>query len=217
MKSFCVIGLGKFGLSLAENLAREGKQVLAIDTDADKINAIADFVTHAVICDPTNEAVLREAGVQDYDCAVICMASNINDNILLTIMLKELGVKRVVTRAINEGHRKVLERIGADIIVFPEKDMGEKLAFKLSHASVTEFIEFHGYRIVEIRVPASWNGKNLIELEIRRKYGVTVLAVNDAGGNVTVSPMPTRPFENGDLISVIGTEKDIDKLITQLG
>ncbi len=217
MKSFCIIGLGKFGFSLAETLAKEGKQVLAIDADADKINAVADIVSYAVIGDATNEAVLREAGVADYDCAIICMTSNINDNILLTIMLKDLGIRKVVSRAINDGHRKVLEKIGADMIVFPENDMGEKLGFKLSHESVTEFAEFHGYQIVEIKLPASWRGKNLIDLEIRRKYGITVLAVNDRQGNVTVSPIPTRSFEEGDIVSVIGTEKDIEKLISQLG
>ena len=128
MKSFCVIGLGKFGYTLAEKLAEDGKQVMVIDIDSDKINAIADKVTHAVIGDPTNENVLRASGVSDYECAIIGIAKNINDNILLTIMLKELGVKKVVARATNEGHQKVLKRIGADVIVFPEKDMGEKMA-----------------------------------------------------------------------------------------
>ncbi len=216
MKSFCIIGLGKFGTALAETLARDGKQVMIIDTDADKINSMADTVTNAIIGDPTNESVLRAAGVADYDCAVICMTTNVNDNILLTIMLKELGIKKVVVRAINEGHQKVLKRIGADLIVFPEKDMGEKLAFMLGRDNVTEFIEFHGYQIVEIKVPDDWEGKNLIELEIRRKYGVTVLAINDESGNVDVSPMATRVFKKGERMSVIGTDRDIEKLTRQL-
>ncbi len=217
MKSFCVIGLGKFGTTLAETLAKDGKQVLVMDVDADRVNAIADVVTHAVIGDPTNEAVLRSAGVADYDCAVISIAGNINDNILLTIMLKDLGVKKVVTRAINEGHQRVLERIGADMIVFPEKNMGEKLGYLLGRNNVTEFIEFHGYQIVEARVPSFWLGKNLIELNIRKKFGVNVLAITDENGEVSVSPLPTRVFEKGDRISVIGTEKDIEKLTRQIG
>ena len=216
MKSFCIIGLGKFGTSLAETLAAEGKQVMVIDIDADKVNAMADVVTNAVIGDPTNETVLRACGVGDYECAVVCMAKDINANVLLTIMLKEQGVKKVVARAINEGHQKVLEHIGVDMIIFPEKDMGEKIGFMLSRDNVTDFIEFHGYQIVEIRVPDSWEGKNLIELELRKKYGINVLAVSDDEGNVTVSPHPSRIFSLGEKISLIGTEKDIDKLTKQL-
>ncbi len=212
MKSFCIIGLGKFGTSLATTLAAEGKQVMVIDINADKVNAIADVVTNAVIGDPTNENVLRSCGVSDYECAVVCMAKDINANILLTIMLKEQGVKKVVARAINEGHQKVLEHIGVDMIIFPEKDMGEKIGFMLSKNNVTEFIEFHGYQIVEITVPKSWIGKNLIQLELRKKYGVNVLAVSDAADNVTVSPLPTREFGDGDRVSVIGTDKDVEKL-----
>ena len=216
MKSFCIIGLGKFGMSLAQTLAAEGKQVMVIDIDADKVNSIADFVTSAVIGDPTNETVLRTCGVSAYECAVVCMAKDLNANVLLTIMLKEQGVKKVVARAINEGHQKVLEHIGVDMIIFPEKDMGEKIGFLLARDNVTEFIEFHGYQIVEIKVPSSWVGKNLIELEIRKKYGVNILAVKDSKGNVTVSPPPTQPFSADEKISVIGTEKDIDKLTKQL-
>lgn len=215
MKSFCVIGLGKFGYTLAEKLAEEGKQVMVIDIDADKINSIADKVTHAVIGDPTNENVLRASGVSDYECAVIGLAKNINDNILLTIMLKELGVKKVVARATNEGHQKVLKRIGADVIVFPEKDMGEKMANLLSRENLTEFVEFHGYQIVEMFVPEGWIGKNLIELELRKKYNISVLATKDAAGNVSVTPLPTRIFGKGERVSVIGATKDIQKLTKQ--
>lgn len=216
MKSFCIIGLGKFGISLAKTLADEGKQVMIIDTDADKINALADVVTQAVIGDPTNESVLRSCGLADYECAVVCMTKNINDNILLTIMLKEAGVKKIVSRAANEGHKKVLEHLGVDMVVFPEQDMGEKIGFMLARDNVTEFIDFHGYQIVEFTVPSAWTGKNLIELELRGKYGINVLAVTDNEGNVLVSPSPTRGFINGDSVSVIGTDKDVDKLIKQI-
>ena len=137
MKSFCIIGLGKFGMTLAETLANEGKQVMIIDVDPDKINLLADKVTHAVIGDPTNETVLRQAGVKDYDCAAVCMTGNVNTNVLLTIMLKELGIKNVISRAANEGHKKVLERIGTDMIIVPEQDMGIKLGNMLSRSSAT--------------------------------------------------------------------------------
>ena len=216
MKSFCIIGLGKFGIALATRLSEEGNQVMIIDTDADKVNALADIVTNAVIGDPTNERVLRSSGVCDYDCAVVGFTGNINDNVLITIMLKEAGVKKVVARAANEGHRKVLEHIGADTVVYPEKDMGEKVAFMLTKDNVTEYIEFSGYKLVEMKVPEEWTGMNLIELDVRRKYGINVIAVTRAGDDVAdVSPAPDRKFSKGEKMSVIGSDRDIDRLMKQ--
>lgn len=211
MKSFCILGLGKFGTTLAETLARNGKQVLVIDADADRINAIADNVTYAVIGDPTNEKVLRTAGVKDYQCAVVC-TTEINENILLTIQLKEMGVQKVIARAVNEGHHRVLEKIGANAIVFPERDSAEKLAFMLQKDNVTEYIDFHGYRIVEVRVPRAWVGKSLIDLELRSKYGVSILAVIREDGEADIPPNPRRKFREDELVSVLGTEKTVAKL-----
>lgn len=211
MKSVCVLGLGKFGTTLAENLAKNGKQVLVIDSDADKVNDIADKVTYAVIGDPTNEKVLRSAGVKDYQCAIVCM-TQVNENILLTITLKEMGVPKVISRAVNEGHHKVLEKLGADVIVFPERDSAEKLAFMLRKDNVTEYIDFHGYKIVEIRVPNTWIGKSLVDLELRNKYGVSVLAVIDKDGNAEIPPSPRKHFKEDDSVSVLGTDKTIAKL-----
>lgn len=215
MNSFCIIGLGKFGQSLALSLASEGKQVMVIDTDDDKVSEIADFVTNAIIGDPTNEAVLRASGVKDYDCAVVCFTGNINENILLTIMLKELGVKKVIVRAVNDGHQRVLERIGADMIVFPEKDMGEKMAFRLTKENVTEYIEFTGYTLIEMIVPHSWDGKNLIDLNVRRRFGVNIIAITDRDGNVDVSPAPTRVFANGEKVSLIGSDENVAKIMKE--
>jgi len=214
MKSFCIIGLGKFGTALALRLAEEGNQVMVLDTDAEKVNAIADMVTNAVIGDPSNENVLRSAGVTDYECAVVCFSGNVNDNVLITILLKEIGVKRVVSRAANDGHKKVLEHIGADVVVYPEKDMGEKLAFMLTKENVTEFIEFSGYKLVELRVPDAWVGKSLIDLDVRRKYGINVIAVTRSTDDVAdVSPSPSRQFSKDEKVSVIGSDKDIEKLM----
>ena len=211
MKSFCVLGLGKFGFTLAETLAKNGKQVLVVDSDADRVNEIADKVTYAVIGDPTNEKVLRTAGVKDYQCAIVCM-SQINENILLTITLKEMGIQKVISRAINEGHHKVLEKLGADGIVFPERDSAEKLAFLLQKDNVTEYSDCHGYKIVEIRVPNAWVGKNLVDLELRSKYEVSVLATIGKDGTVEIPPSPRKKFKEDDSVSVLGTDKNIAKL-----
>jgi len=215
MNSFCIIGLGKFGYSLALSLVAENKQVMVIDTDEDKISEVADLVTNAIIGDPTNESVLRASGVKDYDCAVVCFTENINENILLTIMLKELGVKTVITRAVNDGHQRVLERIGADMIVFPEKDMGEKIAFRLAKENVTEYIEFTGYTLVEMIVPHSWVGKDIIGVNVRRKFGVNIIAITDKDGKVDVSPLPTRVFSDGEKVSVIGSDTNIEKIMKE--
>lgn len=216
MKSFCVIGLGKFGQAVAETLAAAGRQVMIIDIDSDKVTAMADIVTNAVIGDPTNETVLRAAGVADYECAIVCLNNNINASILLTIMLKEMGVKKVVARAMNDGHRKVLEHIGADQIVFPEQDTGEKLGYMLTKNNITDFVEFSDYKIIELSVPEEWIGKTLISLELRRRFKVNVVAVSRADGTVEVSPDPNREFVDGDRVSVIGTDEDIDKIVSQL-
>ena len=216
MKSFCVIGLGKFGQAVAETLAAAGRQVMIIDIDSDKVTAMADIVTNAVIGDPTNETVLRAAGVADYECAIVCLNNNINASILLTIMLKEMGVKKVVARAMNDGHRKVLEHIGADQIVFPEQDTGEKLGYMLTKNNITDFVEFSDYKIIELSVPEEWIGKTLITLELRRRFKVNVVAVSRADGTVEVSPDPNREFVDGDRVSVIGTDEDIDKIVSQL-
>ena len=209
MKSFCIIGLGKLGQTLAESLTADGKEVLVIDLDADKINMIADNVTNAIIGDCTNDAVLKAAGVADYECAIVCIAENINANVLLTLKLKEMGIKTVIARAINDGHRRVLEKVGADMIIFPEKDIGERLAFTLARDRVTDFMEFKGFQIAEITVPEKWIGKTVIELDIRKKFGINIIAVTANDGTVTVSPSATRPFMKGDLVSIVGSDDQV--------
>ncbi len=212
-RSFCIIGLGRFGQTLALNLAKTGHQVLAIDIDENVINVISDTVTHAVVGDPTNEAVLHAAGVADYDCAVVATAENINDSILTTILLKEIGIKQVVARAGSEQHGRVLEKIGADMVVYPERDMGEKLVHILDRNNVLEYIEFSdSHSIIEIAVPGEWVGKSLIELNVRRHYGVTVLAVGDENGITNISPDPARKFTPADTVALLGENKAIDKL-----
>lgn len=216
MNSFCIIGLGKFGTSLANALVDAGKQVMVIDTDSEKVTEIADRVTNAIIGDATNMNLLKASGVVDYDCAVVCMTSNISDIILVTIQLKELGVKYVISRAVNEGHRKVLAHIGADEIVYPEHDMGERLAFKLSNESITDFVQFKGYKVVEMTVPESWVGKDLITLNLRKAFGVNVIAVRYNDGRIDVSPSPTREFNAGEIVSVVGDDNDIDRMTEKI-
>lgn len=212
-RSFCIIGLGHFGQTLAVNLARTNHQVLVIDTDDNVVNAMSDIVTNAVVGDPTNEAVLRAAGVRDYDCAVIATADSINDNILVTLNLKELGVQQIVVRASSDQHRRVLEKIGADMVVFPEQDMGEKLVGILDRNNVLEYIEFSDkHSIVEVAVPEKWVGKSLAELDVRRHLGVTVLAVSDPETGMNISPDPLRAFTGNETVALLGENTAIDKI-----
>lgn len=213
-RSFCIIGLGRFGQTLAVNLAKTDHQVLVIDENEDVVTVMSDAVTNAVVGDPTSEQVLRAAGVQDYDCAVVALGNDMNDSILITLTLKDIGVKQVVARAASEQHGRVLEKIGADMVVFPEKDMGEKLVNILDRNNVLEYIEFSdSHSIVEVTVPEKWVGKSLIELNVRRQYGVTVLAVgNHETGEMNISPDPARKFTGSETVALLGENKAIDKI-----
>ncbi len=215
MKSFCIIGLGRFGQTLALTLSNKGHQVMVIDQNEEAVSLLSDTVTNAVIGNCTSETVLRDSGVPDYDCAVICISKNLDDSILTTIQLKDLGVKEVVVRAANDMHRRILEKVGADRIVMPERDMGEKLANMLSKSTdVMEYIEFSkDYSIIETKVPDSWIGKSLAELLVRSKYGVTVLAVKKGGsGAMNISPDVKQPFEENDSVSLMGSNAQLEKI-----
>ncbi|MBR2848526.1 MAG: TrkA family potassium uptake protein [Clostridia bacterium] len=216
MRSFCIIGLGCFGVALAESLSEKRHQVLVISEDEEAVNAIANKVTNAVVGDPTSEAVLRRAGVTDYDCAVVCIDDNMNDSILATMTLKEIGIGEVVARAMNARHRKVLQKLGADMVVFPEEDMGDRLAQILVKKDVIDYFSFaEEYSIAEIRVPETWVGQSIIALNIRRHYGITVIAVR-RNGKLDVSPAPDVPFAADDTITVMGTDEKLEKLTKRL-
>lgn len=213
MKSFCIIGLGSFGQTLAQKLVGAGRQVMVIDEDAQKVNQLAEVVTDAVIGDPTNENVLRDCGVRNYDCCVNCFYENLNDSVLVTVILKELGVKEVIARAGSQRHKNVLLKLGADMVVFPEHDMGEKLADMLVRKNVVDYFEIHGeYAMAEVNVPKKWLGKNLMELDVRKKYNLTVVSVCNKSGVFVLPPVPTTPFCEGDVVSVVGRIEDIDKV-----
>ncbi|MBE6714923.1 MAG: TrkA family potassium uptake protein [Ruminococcaceae bacterium] len=213
MKSFCIIGLGSFGRTLAEKLARAGHQVMVIDEDTQKVNLLSDLVTDAVIGDPTNENVLKDCGVRNYDCCINCFYENLNDSVLVTVILKELGVKEVIARAGNQRHKNVLEKLGADMVVFPEQDMGEKLADTLMRKNVLDYFELHNeYAMAEVKVPEKWIGKNLIQLDMRKKYSLSAISVCKADGTVILPPVPDALFEVGDVISVIGRIEDVDRI-----
>lgn len=214
MDSFLIIGMGRFGNSLAIELSNLGHDVLVIDRSEEKIAAVADHVTHAVIGDAKDENVIRSLGVRNFDVAVVAMADNIEDSVLVTIMLKELGVKKVVAKAQSMLHMKVLERIGADVTVFPERDMGKRLAQHLSAKNIIDFIELSDeHSIVEIEAPSAWYGKSLLELNIRGAHGINVIAARDKfARDLVVSPTAAYVIKEGDVLIVIGENDNIKKL-----
>ena len=214
MNSFVIFGLDAFGQTLAVSLEQSGHQVMVIDENDEAVRKVADIATDAIIGDPMSESVLRKAGVSSFDTAVISFPGQINNTVLLTMMLKDMGVRRVVARACSELECRVLEKIGVDTIVFPERDMGEKLAHTLDKQDVFEYLRYsEDYSIVEEKVPASWVGKSMIELDLRRKYGINIIAINEAGnGKINISPAPDRQFVDGDVVTLIGSNKNINKL-----
>ena len=216
MKSFCIIGLGRFGQTLAVALLRNGHQVMIMDEYEEAVNTLADYATNAVIGDPTNEQTLRASGAAEYDCTVIALSNNINKSLLITMLLKDMGAPYVVARANSDLERRVLEKVGADRIVFPEQEMGEKLASMLESNNILERIQFSNeYSIVEIPMPAEWVGKNLIELSVRANYGVNVIAITDEKNKMNISPNPKEPPKAGHSITVIGENKKIDRLVSK--
>ena len=213
MDSFVVIGLGSFGMSLARELYRMGHEVLAVDKNEDVVHRIADSVSHAITADARDEQVLKSIGVRNFDYAV-AFAENIQDNILITLMLKELGCKNVIAKGNDYLHVKVLKRIGADRIVFPEADMGIRIAQLIASSNIIDYIDIsEEYSIVEVGAPSRWCGKSIRQIDVRAKYGINILAVkNQDGSAINVSPEPDYIIRRGDVLVVIGANDDIRQL-----
>jgi len=214
MKSFLIVGLGRFGCSVARKLCELGNEVLVIDRDADAVQHIAEDVTHAIVGDAADEAVLRGAGARNFDCAVVAVASDIEDSVLTTALLKEAGVPHVIAKARSSLHRLVLQRVGADEIVFPEEEMGVRLARTMSMRSFLDYVSVtDDFSIAELPVPSKWVGKTLIQLNVRAKYGVTILATRPKDSKkLTRSPDPSAPLHEGLVLVVIGTNEDLEKV-----
>lgn len=214
MKTFVVIGLGRFGAAVAMELCKLGHEVLAIDTNEGVIQAIADHVTHAATGDATDPAVLRALGVGNCDCAVVASSQDVGESALITLSLKEMGVPKVVCKATDVTHKKVLERMGANRVIIPEQESGIKLAQGLARSNVLNFIELsEEYGIVEVEPPAFWCGKTLLELNIRAHYDVMVIAVHRKGTEkLAVAPGADYVFREGETAVVLGRYEDINRL-----
>jgi len=212
MKQFAVIGLGRFGRSVALTLTKMGYDVLAVDTNEEKVNDIMERVTHAVQVDAMDEQALKALGIRNFDVVIVAIGQDIQSNILVTVMLKDMGVKKVVAKAVTELHGKVLERVGADMVVFPERDMGVRVAHALVSKNIVDQISLSPeYSIVELTAPEEFAGKTLEEADIRMKHGVTVLAIR-RGDKVIISPGARQVIEAGDILVVVGRDEKLKDL-----
>ena len=204
MKSYIVIGLGRFGREVARRLCELGNEVLAMDTENELVQQISDDVTHAVVGDARDKDVLRALGAKDFDCGIVAIGASLGNSVLATMNLKELGVPYVVCKAHDETHRQVLKKLGADRVVIPEQEQAERLARSMSSHNVLDYIELsEDYGIIEVPAPNPWQEKSLLDLNIRAKLGVNILAVK-RGNDFIVSPAADFRILQGDILVVLG-------------
>lgn len=219
MDQFLVIGLGRFGKSVAETLASLDNDVLVIDTDPAALKKIEGIVTRTATADCTSTDVLISLGAKNMDCAIICVGNDIQASILITMACKEIGIKFIVVKAINEVHKKVLEKIGADMVVFPEDFMGKKIGQMLSSPKTHEIAQLNGdFKIIEILTPENWKGKSIQAINTQKKYKVSIVFVKK-NNNKVILPDAETTLENGDILIMAGTVdalSKIEKLATEL-
>ena len=205
-KEYAVIGLGRFGGSICKALSEEGLEVMAMDMNEDRVNEYAKIASHAVIGDSTDENVLKNLGIRNFDHVIVAIGENIQASILTTIMLKELGVKMVTVKAQNDYHEKVLNKIGADRVVHPERDMG-----KIISNNVLDYLELSDeYSLIEIVANNRLAGHSLLDLDIRARYGINIVAIK-RGKEVIVSPLADEMIQKEDILIVIGAVADIGR------
>ncbi|MFH0347721.1 potassium uptake protein KtrA [Bacillus vallismortis] len=208
-KQFAVIGLGRFGGSICKELHRMGHEVLAIDINEEKVNAYASYATHAVIANATEENELLSLGIRNFEYVIVAIGANIQASTLTTLLLKEFDIPNIWVKAQNHYHHKVLEKIGADRIIHPEKDMGVKIAQSLSDENVLNYIDLSDeYSIVELLATRKLNSKSITDLNVRAKYGCTILAIKHHG-DIRLSPAPDDIIHEQDCLVIMGHKKDI--------
>lgn len=214
LKRFAVIGLGKFGHYLARFLYERGHEVIAIDVDKEAVQGIKDYATQAIIADATNKETLMSLGVQEVDTAIVSLGTRIDHSVLVTLHLKELAVKDIVVKAISEDHRKILEIIGAHQVVFPEKDMAQRLAINLSSRNLLDYLPLSpGISIMELAPIQQFFGKTIKDLQLRNLYGVQIIAIKELiPERVNLIPSADTVIKESDILVVLGTDESLRKM-----
>lgn len=212
MRSYIVVGMGRFGSEVARQLHQLRCEVIAMDISDELIQQISPYVTHAVVGDAQDKEVLRALGVKDVDCAIIAIGDDLAASVLVTMNMKELGVPHVICKAHDATYRKVLEKLGADRVIIPEQEQAQRLAKSLSAPNVLDYIELSNeYGIIEMPAPESWVGKDLRQLNVRAKLGVNILAIR-RNGEMRVSPAADTTFQKNDVLVVLGDSQALKKV-----
>ncbi|MBA2662466.1 MAG: TrkA family potassium uptake protein [Bradymonadaceae bacterium] len=212
MGQFAVIGLGQFGMSVARHLARQGESVMAVDLDQELVDDVAGDVDVALRADATDERTLSELELDTMACVVVAIGANsIEASVLTTALLRQLGVPRIVARAMSDLHARVLRAIGADEVINPEEEMGRRLAARLSEPSILEQLELGDSNLAEVEAPEAFTGKTLAELDIRNKYGVSVMAIQRKD-QVIANPQATELIRSGDILVIVGSVASIRRI-----
>jgi trk system potassium uptake protein TrkA len=211
-RQYAIIGMGRFGSSVATALTDMGYDVLAIDTNEQRIQEISNIVTHAVSANSTDEDALRALGIRNFEVVVVAIGQDIQSSILTTLILKDLGIPTLIVKAQNELHGKVLQKIGADKVIFPERDMGLRVAHHLTSPNILDYIELSDdYSIVEMKTSSLMIGKNLKELELRARFGCNVMAIK-TGTKMNISPNANELLDEEDVLVILGQKDDLNKL-----
>lgn len=212
-KEFVVIGLGQFGGSIVRELVRLGADVMAIDMLQDKVDDFSKIATQAIIADTTDEEVIKQLGLWDFEHIIVAIGEDIQASILTTLILKELGTKKVTVKAQNEYHEKVLQKIGADYIIHPERDMAIRIANNMMSNNVLDYLELSDeHSIMEIKANDRIAGYSLIDLDIRANYGINIVGIK-RGEDIIISPAATEKILLGDILLVIGAVIDINRFV----
>ena len=211
-KLFAVIGLGRFGTSVAMTLQTLGHEVLAIDSDEDRVQKLSDQVTHVVQADTTDENALHALGLRNFDAVVVAIGADVQANVATTLLLKELGIPYIIAKARNALHGKMLEKIGADRVVYPERDMGQRVAHSLISSNVLDYIELSpDLSLVEVTVPGAFIGRTQQQANMRALYGVNVVAIKRFD-KLIVPPQPDELIQESDIMIVIGSTEGLQQL-----
>jgi len=213
---YAVIGLGRFGGSICEELSVEGNKVLAIDVSEHRVNEFKNIASHSVIADSTDETALKELGIKNIDHIIVAIGDDIQASILTTVILSEMGVKKITVKAQNDYHGMILNKVGADHVVHPERDMGKRIAHSLISSNILDYLELSDdHSMVEVKVGRKMRGKTLVSLNIRAKYGCNVVAIKQ-GNKINVSPLAEYALQESDILIVIGADKDLSRFEKQL-
>ena len=211
-QTYAVFGLGRYGIAVAEELTASGAEVLAIDIDINKVNALASHLPFCKCADITDAVALQQLGIADIDVVIIAMAGNLEASVLATMLCKEAGVKTVIAKCSNETHRKILRKVGADKVVFPESESGVRLAKNLLSSGFVDIIELSkDLAMININVKPEWEGKNLLELDLRRKYAINIIAIRE-GKNLSTNIDPTKPLKKEMELVIIANPTKVGKL-----